>query len=213
MVMRWPRRAILLGLFVMAAMAAVPSAGRAAQQIHFSGGRGTGKPPRTLGGFPMTRFGPDDSPLSRQPTTKAIDGPNGTVSLSRDVAHRRVGRRRGWGTWSNGYHGDVYFDPGTSLTLQVPSSTLAFFLFVEPNRAGRHSITVTARTANPKLPGRATSGPRGVQGHAGARFFGFYANPQAGIETVTIKAARGAQGFAFGELGVGDCDPSEPPGC
>jgi hypothetical protein len=208
---RVPKMGALL-LLVGAALA-VPSAAQTSQEIHFSSGPGTGKPPHSLGGFPITRFAADDSPLSSRPTTKAIDGPTGTIDLDRDVAHRRVGGGGGWSTWSNGYHGDVYFDPGTKLTLHVPSSTLAFFLYVEPNHNGGHAITVTAKTASVNLPGSATSGRRVVQGQRGARFFGFYATPQAGIGTVTIAASRGAGGFAFGELGISDCDPSQPFPC
>jgi Ca2+-binding RTX toxin-like protein len=163
---------------------------QAAPTITFDGSPGTGPPPATLGPYVMTPFGLDPRPLFVN--VNDVPGPTGPVTFNHPLDHRRIGS--GWATWSHGYTGDVYFDPGQSVVLTLPPGTVAFYFYAEPNVFSVFNITATAQDGT-------TSGPIPVSGSAGARYFGFYTTDTT-IATITITVQAGSLGFAIGEFGI-----------
>jgi hypothetical protein len=149
---------------------------------------GTGAPPATLGLYTMTPF-----PIDPQgsPVTSVASPLGGTVDFSDSLVHYTVGA--GWGTWSHGYTGDVYYEPGTSVTLTLPFGTGAFYLYAEPNPFSTWTITATAQDG--------TTVSQDVAGYAGAAGYGFYATGGSNISTIQVDYA-GTFGFAVGEFGI-----------
>jgi hypothetical protein len=149
---------------------------------------GTGAPPATLGPYTMTPF-----PLDPQgsPVTSVASPLGGTVDFGASLAHYTVGA--GWATWSHGYTGDVYHEPGTSVTLTLPSLTGAFYLYAEPNPFSIWKITATAQDG--------TAVSQDVDGYAGAAGYGFYGTGGSLISSIQVDYA-GTLGFAIGEFGV-----------
>ena len=166
------------------------------ESVQFSGSVGTGAPPATLGGYPMTAFGLDSRALGEQ--VSSITDPAGTILLSPSLVHLRVGT--GWATWSHGYGGDVYFsgfptggdDPTVELTL--PPSTKAFAFYAEPNTFGSFSVEAIASDGT-------SSEPVNIQGNSGARYFGFYGRDGKTLSSVTVTASD-PRGFAIGEFQI-----------
>jgi len=138
----------------------------------------------------MTAFGPDPQPLDSVSSVAAPGG--GSVTFSSPLDHRTIGE--GWATWSNGYTGDVYVMTGTTVTLTMPSGTLAFSLYVEPDHFADFNVTATAQDGT-------TSGPVVVNGSSGAKYFGFYTTSSATpIASVTVSTTDTQ--FAIGEFGI-----------
>jgi hypothetical protein len=182
---RWTLLFVLTGVLAFAGTAI-------AAGVTFDGGPGTGKPPTKFHSLKMKRFAKDNRPKGGQ--VSSVHGPTGDVRFSSPVFHlvvKNVDKRGFWKTWSNGYHGDVYFLQGPSLTLTLPPKTKAFYLYGEPNV--HKSFTMTASS------GGASSGPIRVHGNAGAHFFGFVAKGGS-LSTVTVTSTD--QGFAVGEFGI-----------
>ena len=189
------RRVLPLLAATTLTLAAAPAAQAA---IVFNGSPGTGSPPATLGGYPMTAFGADSRPLNTDVTT--VTSPiEGNVAFNPALEHEQVGN--GWATWSNGYTGDVYFAGGSSVALTLPAGTTAFYLYAEPNEFESFDVSATAQDGT-------TSGPVSVYGDAGAQYFGFYGTSGDTIETITVSNAD-PQGFAVGEFGISYTPP--PP--
>src|ERR1017187_4262918 len=67
---------------------------------------GIAAPPSTLGGWNMAPIGADNSPLYSMVSSV------GPVTFDQAVMHEQIGN--GWGTWSQGYVGNVY---DTSLSI------------------------------------------------------------------------------------------------
>jgi hypothetical protein len=165
--------------------------------VQFDIGPETGAPPPTLGGFSMTAFPPDPQPLFGQVTTVAApDPPGGQVTFSIPLAHLRIGQ--GWGSWSHGYTGDVYYTNGAAaVTLTLPDDTAAFYFYVEPN------IFATFQFEAVHSDGT-SSGPISIAGFAGAHYFGFY-SACGTLDSITItNTDGGAAGFAVGEFGIAE---------
>jgi hypothetical protein len=176
---------------------------------HFDGSPGTGAPPSTLGGCPMTAFGDDTRSTFSDVTTVNAPG-GGSLSFSTPLNHREIGD--GWNTWSHDYTGDVYFLPGggggdlvaevtaLTVTITLPSGTLAFSFYAEPN-SFEGSFTVTAT-----LQDGTTSNAVPVAGNAGATYFGFYttslSNPLVSIDV----SSDDSDGFAIGEFMISQTD-------
>src|SRR5437588_11315327 len=95
------RRGRLTGLLAVVAFLGIASVALAPGRIGFSENPGVHKPPPTLGGFKMKKFGLDPQPIGMDVTS--VQGPTGQVSFSRPVSHRQVGD--GWLNWGNGYTG------------------------------------------------------------------------------------------------------------
>ena len=161
--------------------------------IAFDGSPGTGPPPATLGTCPMTAFGSDPQPLHTNVLSVAAPG-GGSVTFSSPLEHETVGN--GWATWSNNYTGDVYVISGTSpVTLTMPSATLAFYLYAEPDQYSP-SFNVTATTQD-----GTSSGSVAVYGYKGATYFGFYTTSSSDpIVTVTVSGTDTYT--AIGEFGI-----------
>jgi len=168
------------------------AASAATGSIVFSDAPGTSAPPSTLGPYLMTPFPADTQAAGT--TVSGVAGPTGTGTLgfSPSLDHELVGQ--GWATWSNGYSGDVYATSATSVTLSLPSSTKAFYLYAEPEEFMTFSITATSSDGT-------TSGAVPVAGEAGAEYFGFYATGSAALSSITVSGAD-PDGFAVGEFGI-----------
>jgi hypothetical protein len=173
--------------------------------IIFDGSPGTAAPPSTLGPYAMTAFGADDQSLG---SVTGVNDPAGAISFSTPLNHDRIGE--GWSTWSHGYTGDVYDtcftgegcaapDPST-VTINLPEGTQAFYFYAEPNNMSPFTITATAQDGT-------TSGPVSVDGAGGAKYFGFYGIGGATLASITVTADD-PLGFAVGEFGI---SPSAGP--
>jgi len=171
--------------------------------ISFDMSVGTEAPPTTLGGYSMTPIpypmAPDCS--GYPPPLPVPDNPEGVdVSPIDLITWRCIGS--GWGTWSHGYTGDVYFTGlySSSQTITLPPNTGAFYFYVEPNPFAWHNFNVTV------YPGAVSSGPFAVLGASGATYVGVYmtssSNPCfGGIERIEIYSDTDDFGFASGEFG------------
>ena len=150
---------------------------------------GTGAPPSTIGPYEVQSFPADGQPI--QQTVESAPAPSGAVGFTPGVEHLRV--NEGWGTWSNGYDGDVYYSAGTVM-LTLPAHTHAFYLYGQPEEFGTYQITAEASEGT-------SSGPVSVSGLGGARYFGFYATGGATLSTITVSSSD-LSGFAIGEFGI-----------
>ena len=179
-----------LAVTVFTITAAAATAG-----IGVSTAPGTNAPPPTLDKYKMTPFGNDPRPVFGLVTS--VPSPLGG-SIGFDVAldHREVGN--GWGTWSHGYTGDVYFQPGNTVTVTLPSPTKAFYFYTEPNNFTTHNVTATGRAADGSQV--ATTIP--VTGFAGASYIGFFTTATTRLTTITVDVDPAAAGFAIGEFGI-----------
>jgi len=166
---------------------------------------GTGAPPGTLGGYAMTAFPAD--PTSEGTMISSLAPPpsapvTGNLTFSRPVEHDVVGSL--WDTWSHGYKGDVYYTDANSLMMNLPDSTLAFYLYVEPNRKYTFEF---------KADSMATVTTLDIDGNAGARFVGFYTDdPTDPLAWVYVRqTTMDSDGFAVGEFGINEVP--EPSTC
>jgi hypothetical protein len=161
--------------------------------VQFSSGPGTGAPPATLGGYPMTKFGADPQPLGS--LTSLVTDPAGSLVFTPSLYHLRV--PSGWQTWSHGYTGDVYFtgrDGEGKVFIALPSATKAFSFYAEPNTFDSFTVEAIADDGR-------SSEPVDIQGRAGARYFGFYATAGRSVSSVIVTASD-PSGFAIGEFGI-----------
>lgn len=145
-------------------------------------------PGDTLGAFAMTPFSLDLRPEFSDVTT--VDSPlGGVVGFDNPLSLLRAGG--GWATWSNSYVGSVYYGAGlTSITMSLPSDTVAFYFYAEPNE---FIATITATTDT----GETLS--QDVLGFAGASYFGFYSTSGETISSVTVSSDVP---FAIGQFGI-----------
>ncbi len=163
--------------------------------IHFTD-LGTGTPPAMLGSYMMLPFPADTQPLST--FVDGVDTPiGGRVEFSYDLDHRMIGA--GWGTWSHGYAGDVYYTGGSfdDVTLYMPANTGAFYLYVEPNPFAMYDFTVTGYSDQGDL----VSATFGVDGSAGAHGYGFHTTAMQSIDSITVSTG-GVVDYAIGEFGI-----------
>ena len=165
-------------------------ASQAASSIVFTSAPGSSAPPKKLGPYTMTAFGADPQGIGA-PVDDAT-GPTGPLGFSPELAHARVGD--GWETWSNGYGGDVYTTPDSSITLTLPPDTSAFYFYAEPEQFQVFTITATSGDGT-------SSGAIPVEGEDGAQYFGFYGKGTATLSSVTVATAD-PNGFAVGEFGI-----------
>jgi hypothetical protein len=184
-------------LLLMAALCLFASS--ASATIVFDGSPGTNAPPGTLGAYTMMPFGDDGRSLFANETT--VPSPiSGDVAFNTAVSHRKIGQ--GWGTWSHGYTGDVYYTNGaTSITMTLPANTGAFYFYAEPNPFETYTMTAVADDGT-------TSGPVNVNGASGARYFGFHVTGGMSLVTVTISSQTD---FAIGEFGIAELSDQHLP--
>lgn len=152
---------------------------------------GTGAPPTSLGGIPMTPFAADGRATGVTYTT--VPAPiGGDLTFDEALTHATVGGL--WATWSNGYTGDVYYTLGATnpdnVTITLPANTGAFYLYVEGNPAGTYSFTVTSGAATQTFNVGSSGGAIGV---------GFWDDAGG---TLTSVAVSSSVDFAVGEFGI-----------
>ncbi len=162
---------------------------------------GTGAPPGTLGGYTMGAFPADLSAEGTLITSLAPPAAApviGDLQFASPVEHDVVGSF--WATWSHGYAGDVYYQDGNSLLMTLPSGTLAFYLYVEPNLSGDFEF---------KVDSAATVVTSSINGNGGAKYFGFYTDdPLDPLQFVFIKqTTMDSDGFGVGEFGINVPEP------
>jgi hypothetical protein len=157
-------------------------------------------PELTYGGYTMTSFKDDTRPVFDM--VSGLETPvGGSVNFGKNLSHYEIGN--GWLTWSNGYSGDVYFNPDTSsLTLTLPSFTKAFYFYTESNAMSNHRFTVSSGDVVLK---------ENINGEAGAEIFAFYGTGSAFVSTITISCDD-TLGFAIGEFGIARAMPVPEPG-
>jgi hypothetical protein len=203
------RLARLLALPVLALSGVAIGVGvaGATSTVVFTGAPGTGAPPATLGGYHMTAFPTDARPVFTSVST--APGPFGqNVAFSRALTHRRVGSyTTGWLNWSNGYSRDVYFSFTTSsVTLNLPPGTKAFYLYAQSDEFGTYQFTAHSQN------GSASSGAVSIDNTpsgTSAKYFGFYATGTTNVISVTVsRVGAGSFGYAIGEFGISDNQPS-----
>ena len=169
-------------------------ASEGSRALSFDLSPGTGAPPDTLGGYPMTDFPLDESSSVYDDIT-SIPSPcsvGGNIEFSTSMSHRRIGD--GWATWSHGYTEDVYYSNGAvSVTITVPTPACAFYFYVEPNPFAEHYFTAVGDDGT-------SSGSFSAHGSAGAVYVGIYG---AGLQSVNISTDDGVTDFAVGEFGIG----------
>jgi hypothetical protein len=167
---------------------------------------GSGAPPTTLGGYAMTPFGADPSPIN------SFDGPvpapgGGTLTISPTMRHNNAAA---WDnlpgeTWgnpaTNNYTGDVWSPQGgiTTETLALPVGTRAFSFYLSAYDLNTiAAISVTDQYGDqfgPTNVSETSTGPQAIE-------FGFYATGVDTIQTLTITNKNLTTGFGLGELGI-----------
>jgi peptidoglycan/LPS O-acetylase OafA/YrhL len=189
-------------LLALSAALAFSGIAVAAGSVSFDGSPGTKAPPATLRAITMTKVKRDQRRLNR--LVSLVTGPTGNISFSVKLVHFRV-KHSSWQTWSNGYHGDVYY-VSNSVTITLPAKTDAFYFYAEPNDQKRFRIRASTTGAS--------SGAVRVHGNAGAKYFGFAATGGALLTSITVSSndvfnrhKHQQGGFAIGELGIHGTQP------
>jgi hypothetical protein len=159
---------------------------------------GTAAPPASISGNTLT-------PFDQVPQAAIVNGTNvttipgcpitGNLTTAANVTKQTIGS--GWSSWSHGYTGVVYtyFTQPSTLVMNLPPDTLAFYFYAEPNSFGNYVISAQTNSGT-------SSGNISVAGSAGANGYAFYTTAGESIATITVIAAAGANGFAIGEFGI-----------
>lgn len=148
-------------------------------------------------------------PESPQPlfsSLSTLSTPLGNLNFSPLVSKRKIGQ--GWGTWSHGYTGDVYFNQGwTTTTITLPAGVTAFDFYLEPNAFNLFNIAVTAINQ-----GQTTTLSQRISGNGDAKYFGFYTSDQNMLAKIVITDSSGGQaaGFAIGQMRIASKAFPEP---
>jgi hypothetical protein len=212
---RMARRGLTTGCGMLVAVVALTTMAFTASPVSaigttvFDGSPGTAAPPSTLGPYTMTPFAPDGRPEFTDVTTvpSPLSGAgSGNLTFSEALNHRIV--PGSWLAWSHGYTSDVYCSdcgaptPGT-VTMTLPSQTVAFYFYAESDTFGTFNLTATAQDGT-------TSGPVSVTTPTGnAKYFGFYTtDPNNPLVSVTITSSSNDMGI--GEFGIAGQVPPTP---
>lgn len=165
----------------------------------------TNAPESTLGGFTM-------SPLARtNPRFTQVTSTFGSLSVgfSQSVFETSAFDPSAspaqsvppyFGSWSHGYTGNVWHtaDSGNprSLTMTLPTSTKAFYFYVQPVAFGIVSISIDY----PGISSRSLS----ASGLTGAVYVGLHSDAGEDLTSIKITSdeSAGALGFAVGEFGI-----------
>lgn len=190
---------LIAGVVVLAGTAASAFAGT----VNVSATGSTGVAPATVGGFAMTAF-PDDGRANFTLVTDVAAPGGGVVGFGNQVSLREIGA--GWATWSHGYTGDVYFSNAfSSVTLTLPASTVAFYLYAEPERFADLNIAVSGTDG-----GAPVQTSTFVDGQNGAERFEFWMTGGGTLTSITVSMG-GGELFAIGEFGISrDQSPTAP---
>jgi len=201
-------RSLTVGAAALAlVVAALPAPTAASNGIFFDGSPGTGDPPPTLGGYPMTPFGPDGYLAGT--VTSSVPAPGGGV-LGFNMSQFILNSSLAWG-WPASYTGHIYDIPGYSASpevLTLPADTKAFYLYSDTWAAGTWTITATAQDGT-------TSGPVVVSPNRGvvsAKYFGFYSTSASPIAKITLATNDPSGGNVFtGRFGIYRASPARAP--
>lgn len=125
----------------------------------------------------------------------------GNLNFNIEVEHLKVHSL--WDTWSHGYGEDVYYTDGSDLLMGLPSGTLAFYLYVQPNLKDKFEFLANSGVTTTTLT---------IDGDAGAHFVGFYSdNPLDALTSVYVRQTTDdSDGFAVGEFGINVSAVPEP---
>jgi hypothetical protein len=188
-----------------------PAPARAAGTSTFDGSPGTGAPPATLSPYTMQPFGPDPAPLNTQ--VPGVIGPAGGVGFTPALLHVQVSD---WGSWSNGYGGDVYYTGtlsdlngnglgATSMTFTLPPGTNAFYFYAQPrNLPFQTPPCPSANMSATATQDGTASGPISVNECGGAQYFGFYTDGTVHLTKIEVDSSID---FAVGEFGIATSAP------
>lgn len=153
---------------------------------------GTGAPPSSLGGYNIYTKADNYSNLQNVTSIPTICG---DIVLDQTMYTCLVLPGSGWSSWSHGYKGRVYSSlPSAQRVLTLPSGVKAIVFYVEPTNFSNYSFQVKANDG--------TVYTKSIAGNAGAAGFGFYAQGNELITSITITAPSNANGFAIGEIYV-----------
>jgi hypothetical protein len=115
-----------------------------------------------------------------------------------DVLHNKRTIGSGWGTWSHGYTGEVFYTNGsTSTTYTMPGGARAFDLYVEPNPFSLEPFTAVGTCSD----GSTATVNFSADGTSGANHCGFFTLPGKTLVSVQVT---GNVDFAIGELRISD---------
>ncbi len=186
-------------VFSLAALAQNPN-------IVFDGSPGTGAPPPTLGGYTMVPFA-DDTQGAAAPSVAvpAASACGGAISFAPNpVLHLNAPP---FGAWTNGYNGDIYapVNPLTSVTINLPAGTRAFYFYVNPlNLNNPWSVRATAQDGT-------NSGDIAIPGGNAAEYYGFYSTCDLNLTSITISTTTvipTGRPFQFGQFAISCGSPS-----
>ncbi len=204
---RFPRAlAAVVGTAALLAAALAGAGTSGAAATVQSNGTGTGAPPSQVGQYNVKPFGADVvNADGADTTTVAVPvSPAGNITFGSSVNHRIVGTD--WSNWgpvgNTDTGGDVYYSGHgvSSLTITLPSNTVAFYLYTLSNNSGTYPVTVSVNSG-------AVSASSDVTSPDGATRFAFSATGGAFLNTVTVTydttgASGDPDGFAVGEFGI-----------
>lgn len=166
----------------------------------------TSAPGSSLGGYELVPFAANGAPSGAAVSSVAVPAgstPVGSVALSTALTHYTVGG--GWGTWSHGYNGDVYWldelSVGNAVTLTLPSLTKAFSFYVEPGFFGNFNLTLLASASD----GTTWSLSPSIAGAGGAAGFGLYVTGASDVALTSITVTgldTWPDGLAIGEFSI-----------
>jgi hypothetical protein len=160
---------------------------------------GSGAPGPLIGPYTAIPFAPDPQPVFAD-VTSVQDGTGRSINFSIPMSHRKIGQ--GWGSWSHGYTGDVYYTNGAAaLTITMNPPQPGFRFYAESNPFGLFDFTVTAKGSG----GEVQSSTQTIEGLSGAGGFACYCDPGSLVTSVDIAAPVD---FAVGEFSKGIPEPS-----
>jgi len=125
----------------------------------------------------------------------SIPSSMGDVLLDPEHNVRKVGS--GWGTWSHGYTGQLFFVMEDEATYWMPSGVGAFDAYVEPGPFQWEPFLMTAYASD----GTTAVIEDSIHGESGASHFGFYTTGGATLVKVRVEVLASVS-WAIGELRI-----------
>lgn len=186
---------------ILAMLLFVSFAAQTAQSAVLFSDLGTSAPPLSLAGYNLTPF--DQIPQAAIPELTLVTTiPGcpipGDLTTVDSVEKRTIGIN--WATWSHGYTGVVYMG-GSTIVLNLPPNTGAFYFYAEPNSFSL--MTISAMTDS-----GASSGDISVLGDSGANGFAFYTTAGESITSITVTTNDSS--MAVGEFGIAQARAAAP---
>lgn len=172
-------------------------------------------PDLSLYGHTMVPFTADTAAVGAVVTAVSLPTgatPSGSLLFDAGLTHLTIGN--GWGTWIDGYAGDVYWldelgSGRNTITLIPPSDTKAFSFALEPGFFGQFDFTVTVFSTAGEWVGFSPS----IYGNGGATGFGFFTEGPTNASLASIEITglnTWPDGFAIGEFAINGSSGSVP---